>query len=189
MTEKKAIVYITKTEPPVLAQQKKAESYIGKCLLYHGLFEIFGYSWQDQLLALEEGGKPYFPKHQDVHFNISHSQEYIVCAIASQPVGIDIQYHKKTDIMRMAKRILSPEEHQRFLEAEDKQKAFFKYWVEKESFLKWTGEGLRRDMRTLDLHGSPQHIDVAEGYSCALWSAKTMEIDRREISCQSLVGE
>lgn len=186
MIEKKVRVYITKLEGQVTDNRKKTESSIGKKLLYHGLQELSGYSWNDQKMALMTGGKPFFTEHQNTHFNISHSHDYVVCAIASRPLGIDIQYHKDVNIMRMAERILSPQEYHNFLRAEDQEKFFFQCWVEKESFLKWTGDGLRLDLRNLDLMGCCQHISIAENYSCALWSEQRLEIEKKEVLYQSL---
>lgn len=39
--------------------------------------------------------KPYFQTDRDLHFNISHTHNKILCAISSQPVGVDIE--KKID--------------------------------------------------------------------------------------------
>ena len=42
-------------------------------------------------IARHEGGKPFFPGHEDLHFNLSHSGELALCALDGAPVGADIQ--------------------------------------------------------------------------------------------------
>ena len=41
--------------------------------------------------SVQEYGKPYIPALPDMHFNISHSGRWIVCAVDSKPIGIDIE--------------------------------------------------------------------------------------------------
>ena len=36
-------------------------------------------------------GKPYLSEHPDFYFNISHSGEYVLCAIDNNPIGVDIE--------------------------------------------------------------------------------------------------
>ncbi len=38
-----------------------------------------------------EQGKPYILDYTNMHFNVSYSEEYVVCAVSDKPVGIDIQ--------------------------------------------------------------------------------------------------
>ncbi len=44
--------------------------------------------------SVQEYGKPYIPALPDMHFNISHSGRWIVCAVDSKPIGIDIEKMK-----------------------------------------------------------------------------------------------
>ncbi len=39
-------------------------------------------------------GKPFFIYNPYIHFNISHTGNYVVCAISDEPVGIDIELIK-----------------------------------------------------------------------------------------------
>lgn len=87
-----------------------------------------------------ENGKP---EIEGICFNLSHSQEYAVCAVSSRPVGCDIEKIKelKTDI---AKRFFSKREQEylnTFGETE-RPGEFFRLWTMKESYVKMTGEGM-----------------------------------------------
>lgn len=182
-------VYVTKISEWNSASPPKAESMVGKRLLYYGLNKLTKKAWEDEPIEVSDGGKPYFPNRRDIHFNISHSREYVLCAIAADSLGIDIQYHKTVDLARMAKRMMSEAEYQEFLQAADQQEFFFQKWVEKESYLKWTGDGLRRDMRCLKMTGYPQHIEIAPDYSCALWTKQPVKIEIEDTDFNSLIQD
>ena len=42
-------------------------------------------------IAANENGKPYLTAAPDVHFSLSHSAAWAVCAVSDHPVGVDIQ--------------------------------------------------------------------------------------------------
>ena len=102
-------------------------------------------SVQDWEIAEHDGGKPYFPEHPEIHFSISHSGEYWACAIASKEVGLDLQEENATARARkLAKRFFHPHE-QAYLKSVD-YRAFTRIWAAKESYLKYTGEGIAGGM-------------------------------------------
>ena len=75
-------------------------------------------------------GKPYFPDRPDVHFSLSHSKTHVLCALASGPVGVDIESPRC--ISEAAIRYFSsPEEHSLFDPLD--------LWVLKESYIKLIG--------------------------------------------------
>ncbi len=143
-------------------EEKNRESLCGRLLLLCGLQEL-GYDRlfsrnkdRKQLLkaldaSLKKGpyGKPYLAGHLEIHFNISHSGGYGVCAISSMPCGVDIQEKRAVRSQRMIERTMNAQEQRQILEAEDSTKEFIKLWTYKESCIKLSGEGLRQDMRTL----------------------------------------
>ena len=87
----------------------------------------------------DEMGKPYL-EGNILHFNVSHSGEYLAIAISNQPVGIDIQGLKEIK-EGMYRKVVQPEELS--LIGENRQKDFLKLWTLKESFVKAEGKGLR----------------------------------------------
>lgn len=90
-------------------------------------------------------GKPYVADRPGIFFNISHSAGYLVVALCEAEVGIDIE-KKRRGRMEVARRFFHPEEVGILESKEGKEKDdyFFRYWSVKESFLKYTGEGLGR---------------------------------------------
>ena len=143
-------------------EEKNRESICGRLLLLRGLQEL-GYDRlfpqnkdPEQLLealaaSLKKGpyGKPYLTGYPEIHFNISHSGGWAVCALASMPCGVDIQERRPIRSRRMVERTMNAREQRQILEAEDGTGEFIKLWTYKESCIKLSGEGLHQDMKTL----------------------------------------
>lgn len=92
-------------------------------------------------------GKPHITKpNTRLFFNLSHSIEWIVCAVARFPIiGIDIERcNRDVAIERLAKRFFSPQEYRDLLNfsGEAQKNRFFDYWTLKESYIKARGEGI-----------------------------------------------
>lgn len=90
-----------------------------------------------------EHGKPEitdFPKH----FNLSHSGDYVVCAVSDREVGVDIQKWVPFQ-ERTAERFFAPEEWKllQSLPAKQHMEMFYRLWTRKEAYGKYTGLGLQ----------------------------------------------
>lgn len=96
--------------------------------------------------AYKESGQPTI---QNGHISISHTEGYAACAIAREPVGIDVE-RGHTFSKAAAKRILSPQE-ELMSDSTNADELLSRIWTVKESFLKMTGEGIPGGMRTLEL--------------------------------------
>ncbi len=128
-------------------------------------------------------GKPFLP-HSCVRFNVSHSGNVAVVAIAiDREVGIDIEQVRSVEVEQLARRFFSHNEYAAIcdLEASDRLAAFFAYWTCKEAYLKGTGEGLRglSDIEICLTRKEPkivrgdknwqlQQLDIEEGYAAAV---------------------
>lgn len=89
-----------------------------------------------------EHGKPAiadFPKH----FNLSHSGDYVVCAVCDSEVGVDIQKWVPFK-ERTAERFFAPEEWKllQTLPMEQRTEMFYRLWTRKEAYGKYTGLGI-----------------------------------------------
>lgn len=87
-------------------------------------------------------GKPQivnFPKK----FNLSHSGDYVICAVGDGEVGADIQkwvpYKERT-----AERFFAGEEWKLLRETEESERTelFYRLWSRKEAYGKYTGQGI-----------------------------------------------
>lgn len=90
----------------------------------------------------DANGKPFFEGANNPFFNISHSGDWVVCALSEQPVGIDIEAINEIDIFLFFP-YLSPLEKQLFTHQQNADLSlFYRIWTLKESLLKATGYGL-----------------------------------------------
>lgn len=105
--------------------------------------EAAGLSPFDEKIAFSTYGKPFLPDHPDVHFNLSHSGNYVVCAFADMTVGIDIEeiHAIKPSLVKYA---LNKQELSMFEALPESKRLdfFFENWTGKEAFLKHIAKGL-----------------------------------------------
>lgn len=88
--------------------------------------------------------KPYLSALPELKFSISHSGEWWACAVSDAEVGLDIQEHHTRNQERVARRFFHPDEVA-WLERHGFE-AFSRLWTYKESYVKYTGDGLRRGL-------------------------------------------
>lgn len=169
------VIYFTHVKEEY--EHKNMEHMIGEKLLEAGLEKEYGLNLKTEPRALGEHGKPFFTLQPKIHYNISHSGKYVACILASQEVGLDIQMHRKVNYGRMLERMVPAHMVREILEADEPEQAFFTQWVLREAYIKWTGEGLSRDLRTIPMDsGCYMLLDLEPGYSGAVWSMEPMEI-------------
>jgi len=104
-----------------------------------------------------ERGKPFIASPATrLFFNLSHSAEWVVCAIARFPiVGVDIEHcDRDVDVVRLARRFFSPLEYGDLLDLPRKaqKNRFFAYWTLKESYIKARGEGIALGLHRFSFH-------------------------------------
>lgn len=95
------------------------------------------------------------PGQQDVQFNLSHSHEIAIIAIAQfRPVGVDVEWLKPLpDYMNIARKYFSPGEVAALTKLKSKQseQAFIQLWAGKEALIKARGVGLSTPLNQLCL--------------------------------------
>lgn len=144
-----------------------------------------------KMIAFRRGpnGKPYVldPPYGDyLKFNMSHSGKIVLLAFTRDVnVGIDVEETRFLDEFDGLVDLVLTENEQRVLHAlpsEHQLHAFFRYWVCKEAFVKATGDGLSRPLRSFE-------IELLEGYPVRLglpdvepggentWHMKTLHVD------------
>lgn len=148
------IIYIRPYDLPEGIKKSTYEHMLGRRLLRYGLFDCFGFDttreWLEDHIVCEDGGKPVIPCCPGVHFNISHCDGVVVCALSREPIGVDIEGSRH--ISRSLIRRLMTEKEQLFfretaVDAAAEEEWLLRFWTLKESYLKYTGEGLRGGMK------------------------------------------
>ena len=113
-------------------------------------------------IAVTDRGKPYFVAGK-LHFSISHTKEQVFCVLSESIVGIDAEETDRDMDLRLADKILSPTEKERYESAPDKRIALLRFWVLKEALAKCSGEGLRGYPRQTELSLDDPRIKILDG--------------------------
>ena len=112
-------------------------------------------------------GKPYFAD-SPYHFSISHTPKHAFCVLSKENVGIDAEEADRDINLRLADKILSPQEKARFQSVPDQRRALLKLWVLKEAAAKLTGDGLRGYPNQTDFSPDDPRIHEIDGCLVAI---------------------
>lgn len=117
-------------------------------------------------------GKPYLLGYPDFNFNISHSEDFVVCAVDSKPVGIDIEVVKCIEYKDIAQNFFTEREFNYIV----KQKSdiqlsrFYEIWTLKESYMKCLGKGFSIPLKSfsvcMDEYENIRVIDDNQNENC-----------------------
>jgi len=95
-------------------------------------------------IACDPQGKPYFPGLPAVCFSLTHSGPWWMCAFGGEPVGLDLQQHQPCAREKLSRRFFHPDEDA-FLRR-GRYEDFYAVWAAKESYIKFTGQGMSRSL-------------------------------------------
>jgi len=108
---------------------------LGRLLLKKGLEEL-GLGNQLDHLAFQKDGKPFL---EDVFFNISHSDNLVVCALSIKgAIGIDVEKEKQVTLDNF-KPWFTVREWDDITNSTSPIRKFYWYWTRKESIIKALG--------------------------------------------------
>ncbi|CAI8852185.1 4'-phosphopantetheinyl transferase family protein [Chryseobacterium sp. IT-36CA2] len=123
-------------------------SLLGKVLLQYGLktyYNIF-----EAEIGILPNKKPYL-KGSDLYFNISHSKDLVVCAIAEYPLGIDVEFSDPKISYLDFTFQMTTNEFKEIHDSDDKTKGFFTYWTRKEAVIKAHGAGMMLPLESFEV--------------------------------------
>lgn len=186
-------------------RRKRAEAFVKvddayRCLLAELLLknslreEVGGVA---AALQIEKGeyGKPCIAERPNIHFNLSHSGNMVVCVIDQCPVGVDVEKIRAID-MGVAESCFTEKERM-LLQGDDQEllSRFYQLWTLKESYLKALGTGLSRSPLSVELsplttdkqrwstnyedNYTVQSIPLVEGYAAALCGVGTYVVSKQ----------
>lgn len=117
---------------------------------YHMLGELLESEYGIGQFEWEYGehGKPSLKGLQHIHFNISHCPRAIAVAVASEPIGIDVEKFHKADVA-LLERCMNPEERMQIAQSPNVQEAFTALWTRKEAVFKLTGTGITDNLHNI----------------------------------------
>lgn len=130
-------------------QEDLIRGLIGDLLVRKVISETFAVPVKRMVFRTHTYGKPYLAMpNNSFHYNVSHSGEWVVCAIDDSPVGIDIEKIQPIQL-EIPRRFFAPEEVEfieKALSDVRRQERFFSVWTAKESYIKAIGQGLSHSL-------------------------------------------
>lgn len=176
-----------------LAQPAARErALVGRALLRLELAERLGCRPEAVRFAFGPAGKPALAGSDQWHFNLSHSGNRVVLALAPwAPVGVDVENRaRRARIDDLARHHFDPAEHAELeaLEPSARRYHFFRLWTLKEAVTKALGGSLWSTLSGIRLTGAATqraelalggaaacsaplawwHFDLGQGYNLAL---------------------
>ena len=103
------------------------------------------------LFKVGKYGKAYISNKDNIHFNLSHSGKMVLCAISDKEVGADIEYNDSAIDLNIAKNYFYNSEYDNIMNAKNPSDEFFRYWVLKESYMKYTGLGMNLKLNSFEI--------------------------------------
>ncbi|MCT2594595.1 4'-phosphopantetheinyl transferase superfamily protein [Streptomyces sp. N2-109] len=103
-----------------------------------------------------------------VHFSLSHAEDQVLIALATVPVGIDVEQIPGPTVVTEISGALHPAERDALAGMPGAQRpmSFTRCWTRKEALLKATGTGLNTDLSTV-YSGAGRTPAQPDGWSVA----------------------
>lgn len=152
---------------------------LGRLLLRQALFKN-NLPWSHlETIAYTPTGKPYLPA---LHFNISHSQDWVACASSTQMVmGLDIEVPRSIE-KKHFRASFSQKEWDEIV-ADEHLHTFYQYWTAKEAVLKASGLGLGHllDMTLVDMQEA--FVKLPNEEQASQWQLQHFSLSKSTAYC------
>lgn len=167
--------------------QKKIDKLQSLCseLLILFALEKFGQTHTDKLVYnYNPFGKPELLNY-DFSFNISHSKDYVICAIANheyqKSIGIDIEFKDVNTLLTINPKIFLTEVEYLSLTQSDNISTYcdrlLDYWCMKEAYVKYLGKGLTQPLKDFYIVSKDNNNNIFHNESIVNCNMMSLEID------------
>jgi 4'-phosphopantetheinyl transferase len=182
LSERAYIYYLNQLPGPLQEKNVKYRRWQDKHLHLFGKMQLLAglknMGYTDNILNkinYNDYSRPYLNK--DIDFNISHSGEYVLCAIGKNlRLGIDVEEIKQINFDDF-EQVMTHRQWLDIMQSEDPERFFFKYWTIKESVIKADSRGL--SIPLLDIHVNDNKVC----YDNKTWYLKEFNLDERYSIC------
>lgn len=133
-------------------QQDVIRSLVADLLARTMCAETMSCSPEEIKLEYNDFGKPLISGDTPCYFNVSHSGEWVVCAVDKDEIGIDIEQKDDIDI-EIARRFFTCREYRYILGGDPvtRMDRFYEIWTFKESYIKAVGKGLSIPLQSFEI--------------------------------------
>jgi 4'-phosphopantetheinyl transferase len=134
---------------------------LGDLLSRYALCKRTGYKNHQLKFGTNAYNKPILIEPNSLHFNVSHSGDWVVCAVSDELVGIDVELVKTIDF-EIAKNFFTEDEYISLIkqESQNQLKYFYQIWTLKESYIKADGRGLSLPLNSFSIDIKNDKITV-----------------------------
>ena len=136
-------------------KKDRIRALIGEILIRTMIIEEVDIKNENINFGKNHYGKPYLKEFEKFHFNISHSGNFVVCAVDDKPIGIDIEKIRYIDeYEEIAKKFFTLNELQYIFgkDFDSKLIKFYEIWTLKESYVKCCGQGLSIPLKNFSIN-------------------------------------
>lgn len=143
-----------------IRRSEDAYGLLAGALAFHGIGKL-------PEIARTAQGKPYFPALPWLHFNLSHTAGWSLCALSDAPVGVDVEAlrPRREGLWRHC---LTDGEYAAFLAAGGGWPEFYRIWTLKEAWCKYTGQGLGHPRKWPTPPPCPHRSYAGAGFAAAV---------------------
>lgn len=106
---------------------------------------------KNAVITYNEFGKPV--ADNGMHFNLSHSGDYVLLALSDCEIGCDIEKVRSVNAEKAGRIVFCENEMNKITSSFDKTDTFLELWTKKESLLKCMGKGFHRNSKSVDVSG------------------------------------
>lgn len=150
------------------------------------IYILYGVEFNNIKFKYNNYGKPLVDSNEEIYFNISHCDNYVICALDDNSIGVDIERVADIDL-KIADRFFTSKERD-FINSSkiNKLDRFYQIWTMKESYIKAIGMGLTMPLNKFSvidetnsiLYNSQKYYfykcNIAEYYKLAICSSKVI---------------
>lgn len=124
-------------------------------------------------------GKPFLADAPQWSLNVAHSGEWVVLAIASQPVGVDVEWiNPRFHLDDLIPITLTPAEQFSLLRSENAHAFFYELWTRKEALIKASGIGMTDDFGAIPVQEGTHTVDGRLFGANGSWMVQPFWVDQ-----------
>jgi 4'-phosphopantetheinyl transferase len=146
------------------------------------------------VLSAGKHGKPLLQGRDGVHFNLTHTDGLVACALHDAPVGCDAEPSDRV-VETGVFDLLAARERRWLLgvrSGQPRNQAFIRLWVVKEAFVKCLGLGLLLDPSTyaFDLaDGAARLVETPATVGCGPWTVPLLDVGPSHVFAIATEGD
>lgn len=144
-------------------QEDAYRSVLADILIRTAIYRTYNIPIEEISYAYNSYGKPFLQGYSHIHFNVSHSGDWVIGALSNSMVGIDIEKIEPLEI-EIAKSVFSTLEYDDFItkKREEQLSYFYDLWTLKECYVKVVGQGLSISLQSFSIRKNEEGIKLLQ---------------------------